>query len=504
VIRGLATAAALVTAVTLSGCLGGDDTRGSGQEGGAAFVALGAVPSVRDPALANDAGSQTALWLVYTPPLTYRRAEGEQGTEVIPGVARDLPEVSGDGRTYTLRIRPRLRFSNGRPVRASDVRHSILRAARLGETGGRLFAGVSGIEANDRTGVVSIELARPDPSFPHALAAVQAGVVPAGTPMRDSSSTPPPGVGPYRIAAGRSPRRLDLVREPEFRLPGVPAGLIDLFQIRAGGSPAAQVDAVNAGQLDVMTDTPPEGLLPELRSELEDRYSEHPAMATRYLAVRAGRGPLETPELREALAYAIDKPEAARRLAGLVRPTCNLLPPNLPGYAEPDPCPWGDPDEHPDLVHAEELVEDAGAEGAVVTVASAPRDRPIARLYVETLTQVGLAARHVESARADIMLKVARTPLPDSARFLGPLARRVPLFVDPEALLLADELAATEDPDEAADLAEQLDHELVEAAVAIPYADDLRTLFLSPRIDSENCARVHPVYGIDLSSLCIR
>ena len=78
-------------------------------------------------------------------------------------------------------------------------------------------------------------------------------------------------------------------------------------------------------------------------------------MATRYLAVRAARGPLQSPELRQALAYAIDKPEAARRLAGLARPTCTLLPPNLPGYAEPDPCPWGDPDEHPDLVHAREL-----------------------------------------------------------------------------------------------------------------------------------------------------
>ena len=502
-IRGFAAAALLVT-LTLTGCLGSEDTRGSAQEGGAAYVALGGVPNVRDPALAADPISQSALWLVYTPPLTYRRAEGEDGTEVIPGVARALPEVSADGRTYTLRVRPGLRFSNGSPVRASDVTHSILRASALGRVGRELFADVSGVSADDQRGAVRIHLRRPDPSFRHALAAVQAGVVPAQTPMRDASRRPPPGVGPYRIAGGRSRHSLDLFRNRDFRLPGVPGGFIDVFRLRAPGSAADQVEAVKAGQLDVMTDPPPVGALPELRSEFEDRYSEHPAMATRYLAIRAGRGPFESEEMREALAYAIDKPEAARRLAGLIRPTCNLLPPNLPGYAEPDPCPWGDPDEHPDLVRAQELVEDAGLEGTLVTVKAGRSDRPIARLYVDTLRKIGLTASLVDGGRADVTLAIAHTPLPDPASFLDPLVRRVPLFVDPEALLLADELVSTEDPDEAADLAGQLDLELVKTGLAIPYGDVLSTVFLSARIDTANCARFHQVYGIDLSSLCIR
>jgi peptide/nickel transport system substrate-binding protein len=501
--RGLAVAA-LLMALPLAGCLGGEDTRGSAQEGGTAFVALGGVPTVRDPALASDPISQGALWLVYTPPLTYRRDEGEDGTEVIPGVARALPEISGDGRTYTLRVREGLRFSNGRPVRAGDVRHSIRRATTLGGVGRQLFAGVSRTTADDRTRTVRIHLRRPDPSFRHALAAVQAGVVPADTPMRDSSRRPPPGVGPYRITPGRSRRSLVLLRNPDFRLPGVPAGFIDVFRLRASRSAAQEVEAVQAGQLDIMTEPPPVGLLPELRSEFEGQYTEHPAMATRYLEIRAGRGPFETEQMREALALAIDKPEAARRLAGLIRPTCNLLPPNLPGYAEPDPCPWGDPDEHPDLVRAQELIEDAGLDGTVMTVKADRRNRPVARLYVDTLRKIGLRPSLVDEGGADVTLSVADTTLPDPARFLAPLARRVPLFVDPEALLLADELASTEDPDEAADLAGELDSELVDTGLAIPYAGVMSTLFLSARIDAANCARFHPVYGIDLSSLCIR
>jgi peptide/nickel transport system substrate-binding protein len=502
-VRPLAAAGAIVAMVALGGCLGDDERRGSALEGGTASVALGEAPVALDPALATEA-TRGALWLVYTPPLAYRRAEGQEGTELIPGVARALPVVSGDGTTYTLRVRRGLRFSNGRPVRARDVRHSILRAATLGAVGLEPFAGVTGIEADDGTGSVRIHLRRPDPSFPHALAAVQAGVVPAGTPAREAGRRPPPGVGPYRIGQWRPGGGFVLLRNRGFRVPGVPAGLIDAFRLRPAGTPSEQAQAVIAGRLDVMTDPPPVGLLPELRSELRDRYSEHPDLATRYLSIRAGREPLQRPELRRALALGFDKPEAARRLAGLSQPTCNLLPPSLPGHDEPDPCPWGDPAEHPDLVRARGLVEEAGEEGTLVTVAASPRDRPIARLYAGTLRKIGLRPVLLRGGRADVTVSLARASVADPARFLVPLAERVPLGADPRPLLVADALASTVDPDDVARLATELDHELVETGIVIPYARVSRTLFLSARIDAANCVRVHPVYGVDLSSLCLR
>lgn len=499
-IRGLAAVAATVAALGASGCLGGGDTSGSAREGGAAFVALGGDRPVRDPAVAGaaDAG---ALWLVYTSPLTYRRAEGAEGTELIPGVARALPRVSGDGLTYSFRVRRGLRFSNDRPVRASDVRHSIRRAARLGAVGRRLFAGVTAIAADDGSGEVRIRLGDPDASFPHALAAVQAGVVPASTPMRDASGSPPAGVGPYRML--RRQRGSGLVRNRDFRLPGIPPGLIDFFRLGQAGRRADQVEAVEAGRLDVMTETPPVDALPELRSEYKDRYLEQPAIATRYVSVSAARAPLSTPEAREALAYAIDKPEAARRLAGLGRPTCNLLPPNLPGYKERDACPWGDPDEPPDLERARDLVDESDLEDEVITIAASRPDRPTAREYARTLATIGLRPVLVDGRRADVTLSVAASPLPDSARFLVSLAKNVALVADPEALLMSDELRSTYEPEQEAELAEQLDRELVESAIAIPYAEVSTSVFLSARIDSANCAGVHPVYGIDLSSLCL-
>jgi peptide/nickel transport system substrate-binding protein len=491
--------------MALGGCLGDSDLESSALEGGTASVALGKAPRTLDPALGGDAVTRSALWLVYTSPLTYRRAEGEGGTELVPGLARALPEVSDDGLTYTFRVRRGLRFSNGAPLRARDVRHSIVRAGELPGRGRELFANVLTIDADDRTGTVSLNLSAPDPSFPHALAALEAGAVPRGTPIRPAPHrSPPPGLGPYRISTPRVGSGFTLLRNRDFELQGVPGGLIDAFRLMPAGTPAEQAQAVKAGRLDVMTATPPAGQLPELRSEYGARYSEPPDLATRYLGIRTEGGPLERPELREALAYGVDETEVARRLDGLARPTCSLLPPGVRGYEEPDPCPWGDPEEPADLVRARELVVEAGEEGTPVTIRAAPADRALARLFAGTLRKIGLGAVLQRGGDADVTLATATMSLPDPAQLVVPLARRVPLDADPRAVLLADELSTETDPDEAARLATELDRELVAAAVAIPYAGVPRTLFLSARIDVDNCLRVHPVYGVDLSGLCVR
>ena len=44
----------------------------------------------------------------------------------------------------------------------------------------------------------------------------------------------------------------------------------------------------------------------------------------------------------------------------------------------------------------------------------------------------------------------------------------------------------------------------MKSAVIVPYANSLSTLFLSDRIDAANCSRFHPVYGVDVTDLCLR
>src|SRR4029079_14270559 len=88
--------------------------------------------------------SAAPLNQVYLPLLTYRRAEDESGTRLIPGLADALPKVSPDRRTYTLRLRPGLVYSDGSHVRAGDFEHAIKRVLNMGSPGAPFYENIAG------------------------------------------------------------------------------------------------------------------------------------------------------------------------------------------------------------------------------------------------------------------------------------------------------------------------------------------------------------------------
>jgi hypothetical protein len=49
-----------------------------------------------------------------------------------------------------------------------------------------------------------------------------------------------------------------------------------------------------------------------------------------------------------------------------------------------------------------------------------------------------------------------------------------------------------------------IDRQIVEHAYMAPYGVAREGIFLSERMDPQNCARFQPVYGADYSSFCLR
>src|SRR5215210_7336125 len=109
----------LATLAAFAGC--GDDNKVAGS----ITISQTSQPDFLDPALSYTLNGWEPMWLVYTPLLTYRRAEGEAGSKLIPGLATDLPDISADGLTYRLTLRSGLEYSDGSPVKASDFEHTI-------------------------------------------------------------------------------------------------------------------------------------------------------------------------------------------------------------------------------------------------------------------------------------------------------------------------------------------------------------------------------------------
>jgi peptide/nickel transport system substrate-binding protein len=222
------TAAAVALLLAVAGCGGGEDDNGTtgaagggAQEGGTVTVLMGTAPDFLDPGLGYTTQSAEATWITYTPLLTYRHEGGTRGGELIPGLATALPEVSRDGLTYTLTLRRGLEFSDGRAVRASDFAYTIQRSIRV-NWGGKSFytnniegaaaydsgdaQDISGITTDDASGRITIRLTEAYGAFPNVLAFPSSGLVPSGTPMRNLSADPPPGVGPYMITSATANR----------------------------------------------------------------------------------------------------------------------------------------------------------------------------------------------------------------------------------------------------------------------------------------------------------
>src|SRR5947209_2343154 len=92
-----------------------------------------------DPGLTYSPEGLNVIWNVYLPLLGYRHVSGAGGATIVPYLARALPAVSANGRTYTLFLRDGLKYSNGQPVKASDFKATVERDFKLDSPGAGYF-----------------------------------------------------------------------------------------------------------------------------------------------------------------------------------------------------------------------------------------------------------------------------------------------------------------------------------------------------------------------------
>jgi peptide/nickel transport system substrate-binding protein len=535
--------AALAVAAAGCGSNSDSDQASAGKRGGAITIAQGSQPDALDPALAYTSNSWEPLWLVYTPPLTYRRAEGAEGAELIPGAAEALPEISADGKTYTFKLRKGLKYSDGTPVEASDFEHAVKRVLTLESGGTYLFEGIdgateyieagdperdiAGIEVDDKTGVVTVRLTAPDGSFSNVLATTFAGLVPSTTPFENLTKDPPPGVGPYAITESVPNRQFVMEKVEGFDIAGIPQGNVDSITTKIVKSPARQAQDVIAGDLDYMQDAPPTDLTAEIKARYADRYKEWPTLAVNYFFLNQALPPFDDEQVREAVNVAIDSRALARLFGGRLTGSCNLIPAGIPGHAERD-CPFGDPNGPGDVERAKQLVEEAGATGEQVTVyANNDTNRPqIGEYYTALLNDIGLDAelKVVDGAvyfntignqktKAQTGLLNWYADFPHPATFMQqvdgttiqPTNNPNPGNVDdPEINKEIAALLTETDLDAVADRWAALDERVIDKSYIAPYGSEELTTFLSDRMDFENCSIVHPLYGNDYSSFCLK
>ncbi|HEY3492037.1 MAG TPA: ABC transporter substrate-binding protein, partial [Solirubrobacterales bacterium] len=312
-------------------------------------------PDFMDPALSYSVEGWTAMAEVYLPLLTYKHADGEEGSEVIPALAKELPEISNGGKTYTLFLRPGLKYSDGTPVKASDFRFSVERMIKLNSPGSTFYFSIEGaeefaetkegpipgIKTDDKTGEIVIDLEQPRGTFVNELALLFVALVPEGTPIEDMSADPAPGAGPYMITKSQPGKGWEYKRNPYWEkangeaMPDLPAGVIDGAKVTVVRNEQSQVDDVENGKYDWMQPPPPSSRYAEVKEKFEGtQFRVEPTISTYYFWMNTQEPPFDDVKVRQAVNYAVDDRALERIYAGQLSGSQQILPPGMPGHEE--------------------------------------------------------------------------------------------------------------------------------------------------------------------------
>jgi YVTN family beta-propeller protein len=352
--------------------------------------------------------------------VTLKHVGGSDGTQLVPDLAVSLPASADHGRSYRFEVRRGIRYSTGEPVRPEDFRRAIERDFRIGSPGGPFFADIvgadrcagkgkpcdlsEGIAVDDQADTVTFRLTRPDPEFLYKLTLTFAFAVPPGTPDQDVDTLSVPATGPYLIDRYEPGRELRLVRNPQFHewSPAAqPDGYPDQIVWRFGLDPQAAVTAVERGDADwglyEFPFSPPGDRLTEIRTQYPGQTHVNPLPETEFFTLNTRVPPFDDVRVRRALNYAIDRTVLTSLYGSsdLARPTCQVLPPGLPGYQQYCPYTLNPRTDGaytaPRLDVARSLVAASHTQGMPVRVLTDP-DFPPARYLVSVLNSLGYRA----------------------------------------------------------------------------------------------------------------
>lgn len=374
----------VLAAVGLASCGGGSDSTsgGSGQKGGTLDGTYASFPDYLDPALSYTAEGWTAMADVYIPLLTYKHANGAEGSEVIPGLAKEMPEISNGGKTYTLFLRPGLKYSDGSPVKASDFRFAVERMIELNSGGSPFYlkivgaedfaktkkGPISGIKTDDKSGEISVELEGPSGTFTNELGLMFVAPLPQDTPVEDLSGNPPPGTGPYMITKSQPGKGWEYQRNPYWAkdngkaMPEYPEGVVDDAKMTVIRNPETQVDDIEQGTYQWMQNPPPASRYAEVKEKFEGtQFRIEPTISTYYFWMNTQKPPFDDVKVRQAVNYAVDAKALERIYAGQIVATQQILPPGMPGYEQFELYPY-------DLEKAKEMVKEANPSDKDITV----------------------------------------------------------------------------------------------------------------------------------------
>src|SRR3954463_14853667 len=435
-------------------------------------------PRSLDPSLSTDVPTGRAVGYLFDGLTAFDAA-----ANVKPALAERW-DVSPDGRVYTFHLRRGVKFHDGTPFTARQVRSSWLRVLDPKAKSGRgepLYPIVGAKEYAQGTGkrldgvvirddsTVVVTLKEPNAIFPKLLAMPVGAIVPenAGADLSDK----PIGTGPWKLVEWKHDDYLLFARNPDY-WGGPPHA--ESLRARIIADPSTAVAEFESGNVSILRVPPSEARDWTENDARKPMLKSVAALQLAYVATNVTRGPLTDPRVRQAINYAVDVPRIVERLVG-GRGThaAGVVPPSLPGFDSTRKAYPYDP------AKAKQLLAQAGhAAGIDVELwcSTNPTYVRIAETLQAYLAQVGVRAKIIQREAAatrsaarkgetDMILKDWYADYPDAENFLGPLLTsaskgvggNVSFFANPEYDHLVDSARRELDDAQRTDLYKQAD-----------------------------------------------
>jgi oligopeptide transport system substrate-binding protein len=298
-----------------------------------------------DPAIINDEYSNDAADLVFT-----SLVQLNDKLQVVDQLAASH-EIGADGTTYTFKLRPNLKFSDGTPLTSTDVAYSIDRAFDPAVKSPYATGNLTVIKDEDKRAsgqiktLIGDSLLTPDAQtliikttqkaayFLEELTQDTSRVVEKKLVEKYGSSftdhlNEGGCTGPWEVSKYIHGKEIDLVPNPYYYGPKTQLKklIIPFYQSRD-----TAYNAYQTGQVDAAAVSTPQ--LQQARAMPEGQYHQYPLLIFTYVTMNYLAKPFDNIKIRQAFALAINRDEIANNVyKGTEIPSYHLFPQGMPGY----------------------------------------------------------------------------------------------------------------------------------------------------------------------------
>lgn len=362
---------------------------GTPQRGGTLRVARSESFDGWDPDKSAAYGSYQTVYAVLEPLVRF----GSDGQSLEPGLAESWM-YDAAAQAWTFVLRKGATFSDGSPLTSADVAFSA-GVWKEGPNFGSLYAGIKNVRTPDAQTAV-FELSAPNTTLPVLMSASPSAIFPKdfGGRTKEDYFAKPIGAGAFMVAEWTPGGRIVLKRSDHYYLADRP--YLDEVVIDVVADANERAVLFESGQVDIS-----EYVGRTTAAQYGDSLVALPRSQIEHLSLNTTKPPLDDPQVRLAIARAIDyEAIAGGPFKGYGGPTQGILAPNLANWAPPSLPPFSR-----DVAEARRLLASS----------KHPKLGPLELVYDSGIPDDLLVAQIIHSNLAEIGIEVKLTGLETGA-----------------------------------------------------------------------------------------